>query len=374
MSKFTGLTEIEATRGGRLETFMRVGLLVVLACLTFSPSALADRLFTVEVISKGEPVVGTTVCLGTEELPAAFGGAVTDEEGRAVLLFPNRGQKMEIVSELVMRVTRPDGDGVIARIAARTQESPDPEIVSMRTGLPVTCGRRLPVPATDLLSDKERGALQERGVKLEGIRVIPSLADQRRHSIVYDRMLEAAIKAEGDALERLRDGGKIEVLGRDERCFGAVGNGCGWGDTGEFAFCDIFGRCHVNSGSWLHDECCAANPNGAWCGGDNSEPQTCKAELDRGWDRMALAPWTWVLDVDYDRVNRSGRVERDLYCAPDGQVLPAEDGNFCCENYRELEGIEWALVKYESLSVATITDMELIRCDADGDIVAIIAD
>lgn len=351
---------------------LRQGALALAAALAVSAPSWAERLFTIEVISEGDPVAGATVCLGGDRAPAAYGGVVTDEKGQAVLLFPDRGPRLEPISELMLRIVPADGEGAIARIVARSEESLNPSVISVRTGVPVTCGRRLPIDGRELFSSRERSTLAELGVEVRDVRVIPAAFERKRAQRVHERMIEAAIQAEEEALERAREDEEIQILGRDERCFGAVGNGCGFGDTGGFAFCG-FGRCSVNSGSWLHDQCCAANPNGAWCGGDNSEPNTCKAELDRGWDRMFLAPFTWERDVDFNRVNNTGRVERDLYCAPDGTILPNADANYCCTNYRELNGVEWAMFKSAKF-LETLDDWDLRRCDADGDIVAILMD
>jgi len=355
---------------------MRFVFPALIAAVLFSSSAHADRLFAIEFSRQGAAAVGVTVCLGTENNPAAFGGAVTDDEGRVVLTYPDRGPRLQLMPDIVLRAVQPDGPGVLARLTARSEESDRPEITSVRIGVPVTCGDVLPVSAAELLSDEERSVLRAQRVNVDGVRVVPRSVDARRLAAIHERMVRSAIDAEEEALNRRRESEEIEVFGPDERCFGAVGNGCGWGDTGQFAFCTEAqqGRmnCHVNSGSWLHDECCYANPNGQWCGGDDSEPDMCSDELARGWDRMLFAPYTWVRWVDGVTPNRTGRVDRRSYCAPDGQVLPLEDRNYCCSRHRELNALEWAAFK--TFNPLQILDGDLRICDRDGDVLSIIAD
>mgnify|MGYP006277768141 FL=1 len=220
---------------------LRQGALALAAALAVSAPSWAERLFTIEVISEGDPVAGATVCLGGDRAPAAYGGVVTDEKGQAVLLFPDRGPRLEPISELMLRIVPADGEGAIARIVARSEESLNPSVISVRTGVPVTCGRRLPIDGRELFSSRERSTLAELGVEVRDVRVIPAAFERKRAQRVHERMIEAAIQAEEEALERAREDEEIQILGRDERCFGAVGNGCGFGDTGGLAFCG-FGR------------------------------------------------------------------------------------------------------------------------------------
>lgn len=352
-------------------------ILALVSAMACSSAAYADRLFAIELTSQGRPAVGVTVCLGTDENPSAFGGAVTDEEGRVVLAYPDRGERLRPVTEVVMRTSLPGGQGAIARVAARSEEGPNPQITSLEVGVPVSCGANLPVSAAELLTEEEQGVLRSMRANPAELQVIPRRSDAR----AYARLLEAAIEAEEENLTRARESGAESGANGRHACFGAVGNACGWfgGRTSAFAFCvpDLLRPtnvvCSVNSGSWQHDECCFQNPNGKWCGGDESEPDQCSAELDRGWDRMRFAPYTWTRSVIAGRTNSTGRVERDRYCAPDGTVLPRDDANYCCSRYRELEVGEW--IAFMTLNpLENIGNRDLRICNADGNVVAITLD
>ncbi len=350
---------------------MRCLFVAILAAGILNSPALADRLFTMQINTGGDPAVGVTVCIGTQEAPAAYGGAVTDEEGQVVLLYPDRDMNLEPISQVFIRVMPEDGVGALARMAARSQEGPDLELTGVRVGVPVSCGRRLAVDASELMTDEALAYLEEQHVQPNGLRIVP----RRMEARVYARIIERAIADEREAMERAQESDTIDIVRRREQCFGAVGNGCGWaGWDPAFAFCapDVLRPthvvCSVNSGSWLHDECCYANPQGKWCGGGGRETNQCSAELDRGWDRMRFAPYTWTVSVIESRTNDTGRVERDRYCAPDGMILPRQDTQFCCSaRYRDATPDELNLLLAAN-PLELFRDRDLKVCDDDGEV------
>ncbi|MES2682587.1 MAG: hypothetical protein V4650_03640 [Pseudomonadota bacterium] len=119
-----------------------------------------------------------------------------------------------------------------------------------------------------------------------------------------------------------------------DKCFGAAGQQCGMfagGQLGQVAFClGVAGGavCDVHGGSWTHDECCAANPNGVFCGGNDSS-RACQAEWDKSVSRFVY-DYNWVRLVDTNRLDSDGRVNRSLYCAKLGAGLHRSDRHYCC--------------------------------------------
>lgn len=126
------------------------------------------------------------------------------------------------------------------------------------------------------------------------------------------------------------------VLNRKrEFCFGALGAGCGGAqfDIPVLALCS-FGSCSINSGSWLHDECCSRDPHGMACqygpldaitGNDGN----CVAEWNRALSR--LPDYTWRRDVDFNKPNATGLVVFADYCARAGSPIHKDDvARFCC--------------------------------------------
>ncbi|MFI5119352.1 MAG: carboxypeptidase-like regulatory domain-containing protein [Thermoanaerobaculia bacterium] len=122
---------------------------------------------------------------------------------------------------------------------------------------------------------------------------------------------------------------------KTEFCFGALGAGCGGAqfDIPVLALCG-FGSCSINSGSWLHDECCSSHPHGMACqygpldaitGNDG----TCVAEWNRSLNR--LPDYTWRRDVDFNKPNATGIVVFADYCAREGSHVHQDDvARFCC--------------------------------------------
>jgi hypothetical protein len=123
-----------------------------------------------------------------------------------------------------------------------------------------------------------------------------------------------------------------------EYCFGAVGQGCGMfsgGPLGSVATCipNLPGArkdtmCQVSGGSMAHDPCCAAHPNGEWCGGSPSTSQ-CSAEWDRAVNRFVWG-YNWKRNVDSKKENTTGNVVLNDYCAPATARVHKNDVNQCC--------------------------------------------
>lgn len=125
----------------------------------------------------------------------------------------------------------------------------------------------------------------------------------------------------------------LQIAG--ERCFGALGIRCGQpqGVIPVTALC-ADGHCFINPGSWDHDECCVANPQGMACRAGPIDALT-------GHDGNCVTSWNkavrlvskgimWKRAVDFSRVNNSGTVEFTLYCAPSNTLLPPGDMAKCC--------------------------------------------
>ena len=120
-----------------------------------------------------------------------------------------------------------------------------------------------------------------------------------------------------------------------QHCFGALGGECGQpqGFIPLTALC-ANGSCLINSGSWDHDECCFRNLQGMAC-------QRGPLDAITGHDGNCVAAWdkavrlvgkgiNWRRNVDFTRVNTTGTVEFNLYCAPRNTLLPPPDSAKCC--------------------------------------------
>jgi hypothetical protein len=104
--------------------------------------------------------------------------------------------------------------------------------------------------------------------------------------------------------------------------------------TSTFFGCIPNGGCHINSGSWLHDECCAMTTGGTWCSTQNTtlDPNStapCTAQWNRAVDRTARG-LSWIRNVDRCRVDGDGMVDFNEYCAPGGTIVGVGDDRFCC--------------------------------------------
>lgn len=142
----------------------------------------------------------------------------------------------------------------------------------------------------------------------------------------------------------------------DERCFGAAGQGCGsWPflQMPRPAFCTglpgtTLGVCLVHGGSLTHDPCCARNPNGKQCGGNESQ-SVCTVEWDKSV-RRAVWNYQWARLIDTARVNNSGVVERPLYCGTSGSGIHRADSQYCCSG-KSREGNFWERLGRPSLNI-----------------------
>lgn len=126
----------------------------------------------------------------------------------------------------------------------------------------------------------------------------------------------------------------------NNQCFGAVGincdgavpNGLPVPQDGLVAQAGCFGgKCWINAGSWVHDQCCFGNATGRWCGGPLTALNTgsCVAEWDRAVHRVAHR-LGWERSVDMCRVDGDGAVDFADYCAPGGTIVSSTDTNRCC--------------------------------------------
>lgn len=121
-------------------------------------------------------------------------------------------------------------------------------------------------------------------------------------------------------------------------CFGAAGMQCGGFRNGELvgiAFCLPIAEpdranCLVSGGSMTHDPCCADNPNGVQCGGNNSSG-ACQGAWDRAVNR-AVWGYQWKRRVNTAKSNTTGDVVQPDYCARDGAPIHRNDVGYCCSN------------------------------------------
>jgi len=127
---------------------------------------------------------------------------------------------------------------------------------------------------------------------------------------------------------------------REEYCLGAVGSQCG--QPGQmWSSCTPTpsenppsgnGSCSVSGASWEHDSCCFRNPDGFMCdAGPEGDFLKCGAEFMTAIKRMASG-LEWKRDIDYTKVNTTGRVVFEDYCAPAGWIIHANDVQYCCSN------------------------------------------
>ena len=174
------------------------------------------------------------------------------------------------------------------------------------------------------------------------------------------------LKAEKEAAEQERlDAEKAEAEANSKHyCFGGVGQNCdgfyvdpfpSWLDGDKIeaggSTCTRDGNgysCWVNSGSWLHDECCANNPNGVMCGGNESS-NACQNAWDRAWRRTS-SPLSW--DSKFSgRGQSQTTVNFRAHCAASNQLIEMPEDNprdndygfddrqLCCSgNHR---GLHW---------------------------------
>lgn len=117
----------------------------------------------------------------------------------------------------------------------------------------------------------------------------------------------------------VQDSMTVEATFKIERCFGAVGAGCGFGWDDSFGN-KQYGQygpdndSNIAVGSILHDSCCYENPNGYKCGFGESEPNSCRAEWDRAQNNW-LGGRTWYpTDGDGELKNFSEWCKKNRHC------------------------------------------------------------
>lgn len=122
----------------------------------------------------------------------------------------------------------------------------------------------------------------------------------------------------------------------NNQCFGAVGMNCSGDGLGIVPSESISqvgcqgSSCWVNAGSWLHDQCCTALPNGRWCDGIGSSLNAgCVTQWDTATHRYSHN-LGWKRTVDKCAVNNTGTVVFADYCAPTGTIVAAPDAIRCC--------------------------------------------
>lgn len=125
------------------------------------------------------------------------------------------------------------------------------------------------------------------------------------------------------------------IVLKREFCFGALGMQCGQAQPPlpPTALCAA-GSCLINAGSWKHDECCFANPNGMACRQGPLDAVTghdgnCASEFEKAV-RLSSKGIFWRRNVDFSQSNTSGQVIFSIYCAPAGTLLNPSDGSLCC--------------------------------------------
>jgi hypothetical protein len=266
---------------------------VVLALSIAVPAAIASQLaqrFQINVTSGGAPLANATVCVGVPgDLNQYFQGR-TDAQGRIAF---------DSIPEAPFVVTAHVGTRGVQQTIASARPGGLPLAIVNLT-VPAAGGPVCPTTAA--------GSARLIGTRLREIP--PPQPVERPSSIVLNL--------------------------NTQFCFGALGMQCGQPQANlpvSIALC-ASGRCQINGGSWEHDECCAAHPQGMACQKGPLDALTghsghCVAAWDKAV-RLFTKGLMWSREVDFNRPNRTGIVEFNLYCAPKGALVPPGDANKCC--------------------------------------------
>ena len=121
---------------------------------------------------------------------------------------------------------------------------------------------------------------------------------------------------------------------REDFCFGGLGQRCGITKEGietPLALC-LNGRCWINAGSWIHDQCCWRFPNGYACreGPTGTNDGNCTAEFGKAVSQMLIG-YRWARNVNFNVANRTGTVVFGQYCAENGWIVHRLDAAaHCC--------------------------------------------
>jgi len=191
------------------------------------------------------------------------------------------------------------------------------------------------------LEAAERRAAREQFIK-DLAAAAQAYAEERDRKLAEARV-KARAEAEARAAAIAAQEAEEERREISERCFGAIGPGCGiWEGRFPPSLCgpnniQVSGEnaglnwgCAINSGSWKHDECCAADPNGHWCFGPGEANQNCSVAFNRGLARL-VSPYTWErTDIDINKRNTTGDVVHDDYCAKNDTLMWKHEMDYCC--------------------------------------------
>lgn len=267
-----------------------VTVLWVSAFTALGPVTIGQSRFQITVTSGGAPLANATVCVGvTGDLNQYFQGR-TDAQGRI---------GFDRVPEAPFVVTAHVG----TRGAQQTITNARPgglPLAFVTIALPASGGPSCPTTPP--------GSARLIGSQLRELP--PPLPVERPSSIVLNL--------------------------NTQFCFGALGMQCGQPQANlplSVALCTA-GRCLINGGSWDHDECCAANPQGMACQKGPFDALTGHSgHCVNSWDkavRLSAKGLFWERLVDFARPNRTGIVEFNLYCAPKDSLIPPGDATKCC--------------------------------------------
>lgn len=248
----------------------------------------------------GQPANAASVCAGTPQQPTQYGSATANTSGVAILRGVPTGP-VQVTAHFGQ-----SGHALVHQMGSAAQES-------------VTV--RLPVAPTM----KTCGASVDGGLPGN-----PRIGTSRTPAPTNLKLGNVERPT-----ARLTPSNIPRVPVKTEYCFGALGAECGGAQYNlpTTALCAA-GLCQINAGSWEHDECCFAHPNGMACRlgpldyatGHNGK---CVKEWDKALARLGDG-LSWTRRIDFGKPNSTGRVEFSAYCAPTGTRVPLEDVRYCC--------------------------------------------
>lgn len=293
-----------------LNRFARRGVALAAMCIALGlmlcnapgSAAAADLRVTVQT-PVGQPDGSAIVCAGVPQNPAQYGSVSTSASGVAVLRnLPSGTVQITVQSGANGRVlTHQMSSGSQQQaVVIRLPISPTPQRCGTQGGPPISS----PSPGQPQSESPSRFR--------------PQLGDARPPS------------------------GKLQPIApgritppKVEHCFGALGAQCGLPQVSipTTALC-ASGKCQINAGSWEHDECCFAHPDGMACTAGPLDYVTghngrCVNEWNKALSHLS-AGLNWTRQIDFTRGNSSGRVNFTEYCAPKGTHVLSEDVRYCC--------------------------------------------
>lgn len=304
-------------------------LMVAVALIVLVPLANAQvNTRTVDVwvrSAANQPIEGATVCWSSSDLPNQWWGLRTNAQGTAQLRVP-----------LPQASNAQPGNPIGGLAPGGLERSQSVTIVATSRSFTKQITRPVQLTRADMqLPAVAGGAGCPSGVK-------PQAGDASLVDLLNVRSAVERLRAELSSPPN-SPVSRVPNPNVGERCFGALGMQCGQAEF-QLSSC-ANGRCLVNQGSWTHDECCASNPGGFMCGGQDGRPgNRCAGEFLLGSLHLSSTPYNWRRNVDFNRVNRTGIVERALYCAPAGTFQPGDNARFCCS--QRLEGLDTLDIAY----------------------------